>query len=121
MTTAKQLSARAIVRVAVFVAKVGIAALLVRWLCSQRRFNLSLIMQVHPTVQTIALFSAAAVAVLVGLLIMSWRFELLLRRVDFSITYREAVGLTFIGSFIGSVLPGLFFIQLIASLSCSAI
>lgn len=107
MLANKRTQTQIIVQVIVFVVKLGFAILLVGWLFSQRRFNLSLITQLRLTVQSITLFSAAAIFVIAGLLIMSWRFELLLRHAGFSITFREVVGLTFIGSFFGAVLPGL--------------
>lgn len=107
MSTDKHAPARTFLRLAIFLAKLVIAILLVGWLFSQQRFNLVLITQLHSTPETIALFSIAVVSVLVGLLIMSWRFQLLLQRVGFPITLREAIGLTFIGSFTSAVLPGL--------------
>ncbi len=107
MLTGKQRTTHTIIHVATLMLKLGVAALLIGWLFSQRRITLSLFMQLHPTAQTIALFCAVAGAVCLGILCMGWRFEQLLRCVGFSISYREALGLTFIGSFTGAVLPGL--------------
>lgn len=107
MFTGKQRATHTIIRLATLMLKLGIAVLLIGWLFSQRRITLSLSLLLHPTAQTIALVCAAAGAVCLGLLCMAWRFEQLLRCVGFPLSYREALGLTFIGSFTGAVLPGL--------------
>ncbi len=96
-----------VVRAALFAVKLGVAALLVGWLVTQRRLNLALITHLPATPRVVALFGIAAVAVFAGLLIMSWRLQQLLRHVELDIPYRAALGLTLIGSFIGAVLPGL--------------
>ena len=91
----------------VFLVKVCMAVMMFGWLIRQHRLDASRFAYLRADLPYFGLLLLAAAFILVGLLLMSWRFQLLLQHLCFAIRYREVLGLTFIGSFFGAVLPGL--------------
>jgi uncharacterized protein (TIRG00374 family) len=94
-------------RLAVFVAKLALAALLVWWLVRSGRLNTDLLVSIGIRLPTVSLMLAGAVCVFLGQLLLAVRLRLLLMRQAICLSYARALGLTLIGSFFGAILPGL--------------
>ncbi|MHC4481896.1 MAG: lysylphosphatidylglycerol synthase transmembrane domain-containing protein [Planctomycetota bacterium] len=90
-----------------FALRVGIAAGLLYWLLSRESFSLEALTGPGSGARAAALFGAGAACVLCGLSVLALRLRLLVRRQGFELAYRTALGLTAVGAFFGSVLPGL--------------
>jgi glycosyltransferase 2 family protein len=94
-------------KIVFFVLKVGVAGGLIYWLIERGFLDFSLLETLRLDAATVTLALAAALCVAVGLLLLAWRFQLLLRFTQINVSYGRALGLTLIGSFFGAVLPGL--------------
>lgn len=90
-----------------FTVKVGLSVVLIIWLINQNRLDFSLFANLNFNTSTVILLCSGAFFVLFGLLLLGWRLCLLLRFKGFSVRYKKFVGITFAGSLLGVVLPGL--------------
>ncbi len=91
----------------IFTVKIGISAALIIWLLKQNRLDFSLLENLEFDNRTILLFASGTLFVFCGLLLLGWRLYLLVRFKRFSVSYQKVLGITFSGSFLGIVLPGL--------------
>lgn len=90
-----------------FLIKTGISAGLIFWLLKQDRLDFTYLTTLSFDMHTLVLITVGAISVFSGLLLLGWRLWLLLNFKRFSVTYKKALNLTFMGSFFGAVLPGL--------------
>ena len=91
----------------IFTVKIGISAALIIWLLKQNRLDFSLLENLEFDNRTILLFASGTLFVFCGLLLLGWRLCLLLRFKRFSVSYQKVLSLTFAGSLLGVILPGL--------------
>jgi uncharacterized membrane protein YbhN (UPF0104 family) len=94
-------------RVGGWLLKAGLIALVLGLLISQRRHLLPHGLHVPITAHTFWIVLAALSTVCLGLFAVGRQLQLLLRHMHFDISYRKALGLLLIGSFFGTVIPGM--------------
>lgn len=94
-------------RLLTFIVKLGLAALLVGWLLRSDRLDVTLLREIALGTKTIALVLAGVASVFAGLVLLALRLRALVRVQDLELSRGRAFGLTMIGAFFGSVLPGL--------------
>lgn len=94
-------------RALIFLFKPALAAALLCWLLWQGRFDAALVLQLHVDGGLVRLFLCSAICIVAGLALMSWRFKMLLRCRNFSLSFSDSLRLTLIGSLFGALLPGL--------------
>ena len=94
-------------RFPLFFLKLGVAAALVAVLFRQQRINLRVFSAIRPGPVSYGLAALGCAGVLAGLLLMAWRLRFVLAMRRFRVSFGDSLRLTFVGSFIGAVLPGL--------------
>jgi hypothetical protein len=94
-------------KILMFGLKTAVAAGLIYWLIQKNLLNFKSLEEIRFDGRTVMLVLAAALCVAVGLLLLAWRFRLLLEFQRIQVPFGRALGLTLIGSFFGAVLPGL--------------
>ena len=90
-----------------FTVKVGLSVVLIIWLINQNRLDFSLFANINFITRNVILLISGVLLVLLGLLLLGLRLFIILRFKRFSVSYNKVLGITFAGSFIGIVLPGL--------------
>ena len=83
------------------------AAALLTWLVHSGRLDLDVFLEVRSGAQTWAHLALGAVAVAVGLTMLSLRLYWLLDTVGHKVRFRTTMRITLLGSFSGTLLPGL--------------
>lgn len=87
--------------------KIGLAAALITWQVKSKRLDPAPLIHLDFDARCTALLAAGLVSVGVGVLLLGWRLKLLMNFQRFDLSLKQAVNLTFIGSFFGTVLPGM--------------
>lgn len=87
--------------------KVAVAAALLVLLLKLGRLDFSVLQRLRPDFSTVALFIAGIIAVAVGNGFAALRLWTLLLHSGLIISFQRVLAITFIGSFVGYVLPGL--------------
>ncbi len=90
-----------------FLAKVLIAGGLIYWLFRSDRLEINSLARIVFDINTVGLVLSGIVCVFLGQLLLAMRLQLLLDFQDIKVSYSRVLGLTIIGAFFGSVLPGL--------------
>ena len=90
-----------------FTVKVGISVVLITWLINQNRLDFSLFDNINFSASNVILIISGILFILLGLLLLGLRLFIILRFKGFSVSYQKVLGITFAGSFLGIVLPGL--------------
>ena len=104
--SAPENGSRKIRRIAGHLLKAALAVILVFWLVKSGRLDFSVLSAASFDSRAIGLILAAALCVFAGQWLLALRLSMLLKsRLD--VPFFRALGLTMIGSFSGSVLPGL--------------
>ena len=94
-------------RTGVFTGKLCLAALLVGWLWKSGRLDLSVVRGLDVDGRTAGWVTAGVAAVFGGQMLLAIRLRMLLAKQQLSVSFSRALGLTMIGAFFGSILPGL--------------
>ncbi len=90
-----------------FIVKVAVAVALLVLLLKLGRLDFSVLRRLQPDFSTVSLFIAGTIAVAVGSGFTALRFWTLLLHSDIIISFRRILAITFIGLFVGYVLPGI--------------
>jgi uncharacterized protein (TIRG00374 family) len=90
-----------------FALKTGLALGLLWWLFRSNRLNAALLLGIGADLRVAGVILAGAACVFCGQLLLAARLLALLRHQELKVSYARALGLTLIGSFFGSILPGL--------------
>lgn len=90
-----------------FIVKLGLAGLLIWWLLRSDRLDAGVLRGIVFDTRTVGLVLAGVASVFAGLALLAIRLRALVRVQALDLTGGRAFGLTMIGAFFGSVLPGL--------------
>jgi len=94
-------------KILLLIIKIVIAGSFIMMLIRSNRLDLSLLKTLKVDINTVLLLAIGTSFVFFGLLLMAWRLQLLLRFKGFTLSYQKVAGITFAGSFLGVLLPGL--------------
>jgi len=87
--------------------KVGISVAFIIWLININRLDFTLFANINLNTSNVILLITGSLLVLLGLLLLGLRLFMVLRFKRFSVSYKKVLGITFVGSLLGVVLPGL--------------